>query len=249
VAYRDQSVSKPSRIPAVTRWIAAGLGVAASSWVAYAAIAWIRYGQPKRRIGDGESDSLLDQFMPEYEVDERHSLRVTAPAEIAFQAAATLDLEQSKVIRGLFKSREFMLSGQQSRPQLPQPLLDWAEALGWGMLAHIPGREVVMGAATKPWEAKVIFRPIPGGEFANFNEPGYVKIIWTLRADPISPTESIVRTDTRVATTDRDARAKFRLYWAFLSPGIVLIRKIALAMVKREAERFASQTLPTPSRI
>jgi len=87
------------------------------------------------------------------------------------------------------------------------------------------------------------------GDFATFNEPGYVKIIWTLRADPISPTESIVRTDTRVATTDRDARAKFRLYWAFLSPGIVLIRKIALAMVKREAERFASQTLPTPSRI
>jgi hypothetical protein len=31
------------------------------------------------------------------------------------------------------------------------------------------------------------------------------------------------RTETRVSTTDADARAKFRRYWVFVSPGIVAI--------------------------
>jgi hypothetical protein len=56
-----------------------------------------------------------------------------------------------------------------------------------------------------------------------FDEPDDVKIAWTLRADSVSDRESIFRTETRVATTDADARAKFRRYWAFASPGITLI--------------------------
>lgn len=102
---------------------------------------------------------------------------------------------------------------------------------------------------TKPWETNVVFRPLRPSEFADFRQPGYVKIIWTLRSDPVSRTESIARTDTRVTTTDPAARAKFRLYWAFLSPGILLIRRVALAMVKKEAERLASHPCPTPSPI
>ena len=34
-----------------------------------------------------------------------------------------------------------------------------------------------------------------------------MKIVWTLRADPISADESIFLTETRVATTDAQARA------------------------------------------
>lgn len=187
--------------------------------------------------------------MPEYEVAERHTIRVIAPAEITFEAATSLDLQHSTIISGLFKTREFMLGGQQSKPVLPKPLLPWAEALGWGMLAQVPGREVVLGAVTRPWEPNVVFRPLSPGEFADFHEAGYVKIIWTLRSDTVSATESIARTDTRVTTTDPGARAKFRLYWAFLSPGILLIRRVALAMVKKEAERLASYPRPTPSPI
>jgi len=38
-------------------------------------------------------------------------------------------------------------------------------------------------------------------------------------------------------TTDAFARATFRHYWAFVSPGVVLIRKMSLRLVRREAER------------
>jgi len=66
-----------------------------------------------------------------------------------------------------------------------------------------------------------------------------VKIVWTLRADPVGESESMFRTETRVTTTDQTARAKFRWYWARFSPGIVLIRRVMLGLLKTDAERRA----------
>jgi hypothetical protein len=78
--------------------------------------------------------------------------------------------------------------------------------------------------------------------FRAFDAPGYVKIAWTLRADPLGESESVFRTETRVVTTDAAARARFRWYWARFSPGIVLIRHLLLRPLKREAERRAAFT-------
>ena len=111
------------------------------------------------------------------------------------------------------------------------------QAIGWGVLAEIPDREIVVGAVTKPWEANVTFRALPPEAFAAFNEPGYVKIVWTLRATPITDTESLFQTETRAIATDPVARAEFRRYWSLVSPGIILIRWALLGPVRREAER------------
>ncbi len=83
----------------------------------------------------------------------------------------------------------------------------------------------------------MVFRSLPPDEFAAFREPGFVKIVTTFRADPVGRAESIFRTETRAATTDPTARAKFRRYWSFLSPGIILIRWVSLAAVRAEAEQ------------
>jgi hypothetical protein len=107
------------------------------------------------------------------------------------------------------------------------------------VLAEEPGREIVMGAVTQPWLADVVFRALPPEEFAAFHDPNYVKIVWTLRADSVGPTESVFRTETRAVATDPVARAKFRRYWSFLSPGIILIRWALLAPLKADAERRA----------
>jgi hypothetical protein len=118
------------------------------------------------------------------------------------------------------------------------------QSLGWGVLAAVPGREIVVGAVTRPWEANVTFRALPPDQFATFSEPGYVKIAWTLRAEPIGPTESIFRTETRAIATDPAARAKFRRYWSFLSPGIIVIRWAMLRPLKRDAEQRDRQCAP-----
>ena len=85
------------------------------------------------------------------------------------------------------------------------------------------------------------FRPLPPEEFAAFRGPGYVKIVWTLAAEPAGPGESLFVTRIRVAATDPQSRTKFRRYWAPISAGIILIRYAGLPLVKKEAERQASQ--------
>jgi hypothetical protein len=109
------------------------------------------------------------------------------------------------------------------------------------VLAEVPGREIVMGAVTKPWDANPAFRTLPPDEFAAFSEPDYVKIVWTLRADPVGAARSIFRTETRVLATDLTARARFRWYWSFFSPGISLIRWASLGPLRKEAERRARE--------
>jgi hypothetical protein len=151
--------------------------------------------------------------------------------------ACDIKLENSALIRAIFKGRELVLGGEPDRKIRPTPLLAEMKELGWGVLAELPGREIVMGAITKPWEPNPIFRALPPDEFQAFQEPGYVKIIWTLRANPVRNSRSIFRTETRAVATDVEARRKFRRYWAFLSPGIIAIRRVMLPAVKSEAER------------
>jgi hypothetical protein len=218
------------------RWLAAGAGVATALYTTRAGFTWLQYGHPPNPNLD-EADRLLDEFIPAYEVVERHHVRVAAPAAIALAAACDMDLAQSPVIRAIFKTRELILGAKPDKVRSPRTLMAWAKELGWAVLAEIPDREVVLGAVTRPWDANPVFRPLPPQEFAGFHEPGFAKIVWTLRADPLSPTESVARTETRVATTDQLSRAAFRRYWSLASPGIELIRWISLQLVKKEAER------------
>lgn len=220
------------------RWFAAGAGVAAGAYAAYATFTWLRYGRTAEPA-EAERDELLDRFMPEYEVVERHQVLVNAPAAITFAAAKDLNLD-SAIARLIFNARALALGGAIDRaPMAPQPFVKQAQAIGWRILAEIPGSEIVFGAVTKPWEAEPVFRGIPAAAFAAFDEPDYVKIVLTLRADPAGNDASVFRTETRVCTTDGKARRKFRLYWAMVKPGVALIRRLMLGPVKHDAERRA----------
>ena len=92
----------------------------------------------------------------------------------------------------------------------------------------------------------MVFRALPPEKFSAFHEPGYVKIVWTLRADPIDGGHSIFSTETRAIATDPIARSKFRTYWSFLSPGIILIRLAAVRALRAEAERHVREVRGRP---
>jgi hypothetical protein len=237
-----------------TRWVgssrrllAACAAAAGGAYATYAGVTWYRYGRmPEPRAG--ERDELLDTFIPRYEVVERHHIEVAAPAALTFAAAREQDLLGPRLVRLIFKTREFVLGARPSdRPQ-PRELLAAMQELGWGVLAD-RDREIIMGAVTRPWEPNVTFHAIPPADFASFSEPGFVKIAWTLRADPIDDRTSVFRTETRAIATDESARVRFRRYWALASPGISLIRRLSLGPLKRDAERrfHASRTATSPS--
>jgi hypothetical protein len=184
-------------------------------------------------------DALLDRFMPDFDIVERHAIRVDASPDVTYDAASRVDLRESRLVRAIFRGREIMMRSHPPPAGRSRGLIADARAMGWGVLAEESGRQIVMGAVVKPWEADVTFRSLPPEAFLAFADPGYVKIAWTIRADPDGP-GSVARTETRAVATDPEARTRFRRYWRRVWPGTVLIRYILLRLVKRDAEKASS---------
>jgi len=229
-----------SRVRNVIRLAAMSAGVAAGAYAAMAGLAWYRYGRAGQVNGD-DVDRLLDRFMPVYDVVERHHVRIAAPAATTFAAAEEQALFDLPLVHAIFRARELVLGATPAPRDRRRGLLAEVLALGWGVLAEVPGREVVVGAFTKPWDANPTFHALRPDQFAAFCEPGYVKIAWTLRAEAVTESVSVFRTETRAWATDTSARSRFRRYWALASPGIGMIRWLSLLPLKREAERRARE--------
>lgn len=215
-------------------------GAAAAVYAGYVAFAFKRYGRPDV---SGSPDPLLDEFMPEYEVRDYHRVHVNAPAAMTMKLATRLRLDEGGLTKFLFALRTLpsTLRGH-TVPPVPSGGIEVdAAALGWGLLANVPERHLVMGAVTEPWKIAPVFQRVERDSFAAFDIPGYAKIAWAVRVQQDGPDASFFSVETRVATTDAESRRKFRRYWAFLSPGIKAIRHDMLDIVKKEAERRVHQ--------
>ena len=215
--------------------VAAAGAAAAGTYLAYAALTWARFGNYTAR-----SSSLLDRSMPHYDVHLHHEIKIHAPAARTFETVCRADLERSPIVQALFRLREVILRARHEAAVPAGGLIEQLQRLGWAIVAEEPGRELVLGAVTQPWKPNPAFVGLSPGEFVRFDLPGYAKIAVTLRVDPIDGEWSIARTETRVATTDPASRERFRRYWAFLSPGIEIVRIVLLARLKAEAESGAT---------
>lgn len=216
------------------RVVGGGVGAVTLFGLGHVAARWLRYGHVPKRKG---APTLLDRFLPECEVVERHETRVAAPADITYAAAREMSLADSRLVRAIFRGRELLMRSPAAEEQLPQSLIDEVLSIGWGVLAQDPGREIVVGAVTQPWKGAVKFRALLPDEFAAFDDPGFTKIAWTIRVEPIDAASSRFYTETRVATTDVEARKRFRRYWTMVSPGVRMIRRESLRLVRADAER------------
>jgi hypothetical protein len=228
----------PRLIRSTFRLAMGAAALAAAAYAAYVTNTWTSYGNPSAPQPD-ENDDLLDRFIPEYDVVERHSISIDAPAAEVLAAAKEQDLLELPLVSAIFKARQFALGASPGDEKQPRGLLAATRSLGWGVLAERPDREIVLGAVTKPWEPNVTFRALPPDQFAAYHTPGEVKIVWTLRADPAENGGSVFRTETRAVATDAIARDRFRTYWSFVAPGVSAIRWLGLQPLKREAERRA----------
>lgn len=221
-----------------------GIGLAATAAAAaagYAALVVLnrrQYGSVTTSPGS-ERDSMLDRFIPVPEVREHHSIEINAPADVVLATAKELELLKAPLVQAIIRVRELALGATPDPRPHPDGLLSQMLSIGWVVLAERAGREIILGAVTQPWETAPVFRSISAEQFAGFSEPGFVKIAWTLRADPVDQHHSIFHTETRVCTTDAEARQRFRSYWSFVAPGVELIRMAMLRPLARAAERRA----------
>jgi hypothetical protein len=190
------------------------------------------FGAAQASRGNSE---LLDPFIPSPDVRERHEIVIHAPAEVVFEVARNLDIQSIAIVRIVFWLRARMLRAKPiARPR--KPFLADMLLLGWRLLAEDPGKYLVAGAACQPWKADVKFIPIEAADFASFRDPGLVKIAWTFEAEAEGPARTRFATETRAAATDAGGRLEFQRYWRKFRPGIVMIRRILLSAIRREAE-------------
>ena len=159
---------KPVR--AAATWLGAAVGVATAAYGAYVGITWYRYGEPSPPIPE-EENPLLDRFMPAYEVVERNAIRIATPAAVTLAAAREMNLQASGLVRAIIRARELILGATPGDRPRPRGLMADMQSLGWGVLAEMPGREVIVGAVTRPWEANVSFRALPPDQFERSMNP------------------------------------------------------------------------------
>jgi len=215
-----------------SRYLLAASALALAGCASYFAFSWLRFGHP-RLLRD---NPLLDIFMPQSDVATNHSTHIEATADDCWNSIQMADLEASPLNRAIFRTREWLLGASPSQPIEPTPLFTRMSNMGWGTLAIIPGRTIVMGAATRPWDPNPVFEPIDPDRFLAFDKPGYVKIAFSIAAHPLSAETSIVVTETRAVATCPDSKRRFRNYWAVFSPGMAIIRRQLLAQVKLRAQ-------------
>jgi hypothetical protein len=180
---------------------------------------------------------LIDGLLLRHDVAAKYEVDVRAPSGYVYQAVRKLDLSASRVVRTLFRLREF--------PGLFRPLdakqrlgltLDGLLQSGFILLADKPPDEIVLGVAGRFWTASGCIQKLDASGFLAFNEPGYAKAVWNFTLSDRGSNLTRLATETRVLCLDEESRKRFRLYWALIGPFSGLIRKEALKAVRKEAE-------------
>ena len=188
----------------------------------------------------GTADALamprpLDAFMPAFDVCERHTVRVRAPATLVYRVAREIDVQSLPLVRAIFWARERLMGSRPAR-RLTRGFINETRALGWACLLERPGELYVSGAACQPWLADVVFEPIAPERFRGYGEPGRVKIAWTIECHPRGTALTELASETRALATDDEARRRFLAYWQWARVGIVSIRWLLLPAIRRRAE-------------
>jgi len=191
---------------------------------------------------NGNPPSILDRYLPEFDVQERHTRLMHADIGAVQAAIRQTDLTGIPIVRALLVLRALpgRLRARLGKGAAPVPppftLADMPRA-GWTALAESPD-ELAFGTITQPWrignEA-----PLQTDErsFSAFSTPGYAKVAFSIRADPDGPHRTRVTTETRVATTDPRSSRRFAAYWVVVGPVSALIRRLVLRRLATHLER------------
>lgn len=159
---------------------------------------------------------LIDDWLPEYDVGERHDIVVPVGPERALELARNAPAASDGIVRALVTAR-----GMIARDQTIEGFF---AAHRFVVLAETP-TEWVVGAVGAVWRPRGGLVPLADPDAWRAAEPcGTIKAAADFRAEPI-PGGSRLTTETRVKAMDDRARRLFRAYWIAVGPFSAFIRR------------------------
>ena len=185
---------------------------------------------------------LLQKALPEYDVNEIHTIEIHASPERVYEALRQYRFGSSPLFRFLFGLRRLAgLPGWLRRKRSVKtawnfeepPLL---ELKPFVKVAEAPNEEVVLGLIGKFWQPAPQEVTLADGEaFLRFADPTYAKAAMNFH---LTPNGNITHfsTETRVRVPDPANRRLFRLYWAAIGFFSGVIRADMLRRIKVMAE-------------
>ena len=188
---------------------------------------------------------LIDDYLPRYDVTERHSIRVRATPAKTYAAIAATDFGGGVIIRALFVLRMLpsaLVRGSNGlralalRRTTPMTLASM-QRRGFHLLAERAPVELVIGIEGRFWTLSGD-RCTPSAEQFRSHPPapGTARAVWDFRVRAMDCDQCELSTETRVLCADAATRRRFIPYWTVIRPGSGLIRHAMLRAIRRTAE-------------
>ncbi len=169
---------------------------------------------------------LIDDFLPEYDFEEKHSIAIDADAATVYEAAQNANFGESWIVRMLLTLRGM------SADALTLRNLSYSK---FRILGERPASELLIGLAGKFWTPWGDLQDVNAENFKAFDKRGYAKAVWNFSLD-LDGDNTRLTTETRIKCLDDGSRRSFGFYWTFVQPFSGLIRMEMLKTIKRKAE-------------
>jgi hypothetical protein len=180
----------------------------------------------------------LDDWMPRWQIRERHLIPIAAPPEKVFAAIHAVRADEIFLFRTLIAIRQCGQTGPESIMNAPEqkPILDVATQTTFVLLVEEPPRELVIGTVVAaPPKARASGRLTPE-LFQKKLQPGIALAAMNFLVTPDGHGGSTISTETRIYANNRSALRRFAIYWRVIHPGSDIIRRMWLRAIKQRAE-------------
>ena len=180
----------------------------------------------------------LDDWMPRWQIRERHIIPVAAPPENVFAAIHAVRADEIFLFRTLIAIRQCGQAGPESIMNAPEqkPILDVATQTTFVLLAEDAPRELVIGTVVAaPPKARASGRLTPE-LFQKKLQPGVALATMNFLVTPDDHGGSTISTETRIYANTKSALRRFVVYWRIIHPGSDIIRRMWLRAIKQRAE-------------
>jgi hypothetical protein len=170
----------------------------------------------------------LDHWLPDPAVRTRHRRSSAAPPERLWEAAASVQLADTRRLGRLVRWRIPGVHDEQTFGALlaDYPFCLLAEGPGWSM----------SGLCGRIWTLQRDYPRLAGPEaFRGWDEPGTVRVLFAHWVEPHGD-GSVIVSEARVAPVDRRAEVRLRSLWVVVGVFERLIGAEPLALAAQRAE-------------